>query len=579
MQDNLSEKQKKFLYILLFLSLLIRLATLGAYPLTDNTEARYAEVAQEMLASGNWIVPQLHGEKFWSKPPLSIWAASASMALLGKHEFSARLPSFLFSLLIIIIVYGLARHQRGRFFGLSTCVVLMSSVLFFVNSGALMTDAALTLGTTLSMAAFWMTIQQSSHPRGIHAYLFFAGLAIGLLAKGPVAVVLTFMPIAFWTAWKNRWQHVWTRIPWIRGLILTTVLALPWYLAAEHRSPGFLNYFLIGEHWNRFVHPGWTGDLYGSSHSHPRGTIWLFWIPAAFPWSILLPWFVFRKKRFRQALSATGHADEWTAYMVAWTLTPMVFFTFAGNILWTYVLPGLPAFSLLVAGLFSFASASPSSDDRLPSSISPLLAAGFIVPVFFAVLISAWHFYPQKNSQKYLVEAFHDLRPTMDSRLIYLFERPYSAEFYSASAAIELLHADDLYPFFQDPIQDFFAVEKRHLIHVPPELMEKLTSIGQYDEFVLLREKTDAEANPSAATPSLPTNKRQDKHHAEFCSPTGVWEMKTYWTIARKEGVQMLRNKRGMLWLVSYNGLLSAFSPLLVSDTELNCLPERRWNY
>ena len=99
-----SRRSGNLLLLLLLLAASIRLATLGCYPLTDNTEARYAEVSQEMLSTGDWITPQLHGQKYWSKPPLSIWAASASMALLGRHEFSARLPSFLFSMIIVFLI-------------------------------------------------------------------------------------------------------------------------------------------------------------------------------------------------------------------------------------------------------------------------------------------------------------------------------------------------------------------------------------------------------------------------------------------------------------------------------------------
>ena len=476
--------------LLLLLAASIRLATLGCYPLTDNTEARYAEVSQEMLASGNWITPQLHGQKFWSKPPLSIWAAAASMALFGRHEFSARLPSFLFSVVIAAIVFGLARRKGGDLFACAASMVLLSTASFFVSSGAVMTDAALVLGTTLSMGSFWLAVQDGERSHSLQTYLFFVGLAVGLLAKGPVAVVLTFMPIALWATWKKRWRQTWERLPWISGLILTAALALPWYIAAEHRTPGYLRYFIIGEHWNRYLHSGWAGDLYGSAHNQPRGMIWLFWIAAAFPWSIPACGFLFGRMRFRQSLKRLQNADDWSAYFLVWALSPMVFFTLAGNILWTYVLPGLPAFALLFATRIVTPSGSTiSCADRRPFK-GFWIPAGCLVPIGFALLIAAWHFVPYKNSQKYLVGTFRTLRSSQRSHLVYLFDRPFSAEFYSASTALQASSAEDFSAFFKDSVQDFFAVSKSHLAQIPPVCVSNLFTVGSFDNFVLFREKS-----------------------------------------------------------------------------------------
>jgi 4-amino-4-deoxy-L-arabinose transferase-like glycosyltransferase len=502
-------KSGKLLLLVFLLAASLRLMTLGCYPLTDNTEARYAQVSQEMLASGNWITPQLHAQKYWSKPPLSIWAAAASMALLGRHEFSARLPSFLFSMAIVMIVYGIARRKGGLPFAWAASMVLLSTVLFFVSSGAVMTDAALTLGTTLSMGSFWVTVQDGERSHGLHAYLFFVGLAIGLLAKGPVALVLTFMPIVLWATWKQRWRQTWKKLPWISGLMLTAVLALPWYLAAEYRTPGYLQYFIIGEHWDRFVHSGWAGDLYGSAHIQPRGMIWLFWIAAAFPWSIPACASLFGRKRFRQSLKSLRQADDWSAYFLVWALSPMIFFTLAGNILWTYVLPGLPAFALLTATRIVPAPASATSfDDRRPFK-GFWIPAGCMVPLAFALMIGIWRFVPYKNSQKYLVDTFRAQRSNQHSQLVYLFDRPFSAEFYSASTAREASNVDEFKAYFQDSVQDFFAVSRVHLPQVPPECASRLVTIGSYDNFVLLREKSAvSQTSPSINRP-LPAGRQQ----------------------------------------------------------------------
>ena len=498
------QSHRKWLVLALIVAAFIRLATLGAYPLTDNTEARYAEIAREMLISGNWITPQIDGVKFWAKPPLSIWITAGTMSLFGINEFAARLSPLLVSLLVVWLTYFLAVKQRGHDYGLAASVVLVSSVLFFISSGAVMTDSALTLGTTLSMVAFWRAMNGS----GIHAiiwgYLFFLGLAIGLLAKGPIGIVLTFIPIGIWVLWKSGWKVLWSRIPWVRGLLLTAALTLPWYLAAELRTPGFLDYFLIGEHWKRFTQPGWGGDLYGYAHNSPRGMIWLFWLMAAFPWSVFFlgSWMGTSAKR-RQILSFFHKADEWTIYLLLWAVTPMLFFTLSGNILWTYVLPGLPAFSLLLAqGWFPV---SPAYTGEAPACRRwPVVRsiAGLSTPLIFGLLVLVWSMTPVKYSQKYLISRYLVSRPNIASRLIYLYDRPYSAEFYSSGNAVKVTDPTQIEAFVGDAVQDCFAVKRKHLLGLMEKFNKKLLRLGIYDDFILLCEPK--ETMISAKTLSFP---------------------------------------------------------------------------
>ena len=358
-----------------------------------------------------------------------------------------------------------------------------------------MTDAALTLGTTLSMVAFWQAVGREGIRHRAWGYLFFVGLAIGLLAKGPVGVALTFLPLGLWVLWRRRWKDVWFKIPWIGGLLLTTVLALPWYLAAEARTPGFLDYFIIGEHWKRFTQPGWTGDLYGTAHSRPRGLIWLLWLLAAFPWSIYVigPWMTTPSK-FRGVVSKIRQADDWTAYLVLWAISPMLFFSMAGNILWTYVLPGLPALALLVSQRWLRATVSPMGDGNTAASrkIRRILALGLSTPLIFGLLIAVWLFVPFKGSQKRLVASYREHRPNANSHLIYLRNRPYSAEFYSSGEALKASAISDCQPFLKNGMRDFFAIEKKLFPTLPEDFRQRLTPVGEYDKFLLLTENSDS---------------------------------------------------------------------------------------
>ena len=272
----LTTRERRGLLLLLVAIVALRLATLGAYPLLDPTESRYAEIARKMLETGDWLVPQVdYGVPFWGKPPLSTWLSAIAMAVFGVNEFAARLPSFLLMSGCGILVYRLAALRAGADAALWALTAFAATGLVFISAGAVMTDPALAFATTLSMAGFWIAVDGHESMRRTAGYAFFLGLAAGLLAKGPVAVVLTMLPVGAWTLWTGQWRVVWTRLPWLAGTLLTVALAVPWYWAAERASPGFLDYFLVGEHWKRFVESGWKGDLYGQAHARPRGTIWL----------------------------------------------------------------------------------------------------------------------------------------------------------------------------------------------------------------------------------------------------------------------------------------------------------------
>ena len=87
----------------------------------------------------------------------------------------------------------------------------------------------------------------------------FCRVGIGLMSKGPLALVLTGFPITLWTVWNREWKNVWNSLPWIKGALLMLALSLPWYLLAERQTPGFLHYFIVGEHFQRFTVKGWQG--------------------------------------------------------------------------------------------------------------------------------------------------------------------------------------------------------------------------------------------------------------------------------------------------------------------------------
>jgi 4-amino-4-deoxy-L-arabinose transferase-like glycosyltransferase len=112
---TLTARERRWLTLAVVLLVVARLATLGAYPLMDSTESRYAEIARKMLETGQWLMPQFdYGVPFWGKPPLSTWLSAMAMAVFGVNEFAARLPSLLLLLSCGALVGGVAALRGGR---------------------------------------------------------------------------------------------------------------------------------------------------------------------------------------------------------------------------------------------------------------------------------------------------------------------------------------------------------------------------------------------------------------------------------------------------------------------------------
>jgi len=411
--------RSRWLLAALAVALAVRLATLGGYPLMDTSEARYGEIARVMRETGNWVTPQeTPGTPFWAKPPLYAWLSAASTYVFGVDEFALRLPSMLCGVGVLALcgiwTASLARRpsppaplpqagegsfgspdrpspaqrergggegagaaegssgspdrpspaqrERGGGEGLSaapllSCLILATTVLFFIGYGAVMTDPALGLSTAWMLVAFQRAVIDGSD-RVLWRYGFFVAAGLAMLAKGPVSFLYVAAPIAVWALWRGRWQAIWRALPWIGGTALCAAVCLPWYIWAEARTPGFLNYFLVGEHLLRYLQPGWTGDRYGTAHREPFGTIWAYLAGALGLWSVLLLALV-RPGRGWLARARAWFDDDGRLLALLAALVPLAVFTFAGNLIWTYVLPVLTPLAALLGLELARRSAQP----------------------------------------------------------------------------------------------------------------------------------------------------------------------------------------------------------------------------
>tara|TARA_R110002073_G_scaffold37621_7_gene108408 strand:+ start:3581 stop:5053 length:1473 start_codon:yes stop_codon:yes gene_type:complete len=316
-------------------------------PLMDFSEARYAEMARKILDYNDWITLWFTQDlPFWGKPPLAFWSVAVSFATFGINEFASRLPSLLFTLATAFLLYRWMRREHSADIGLVAATVYLASWLVVHTSGAVITDPLLTLATTMVMIGFWRAI---IHQDRTFVWIMWIGLGMGLMSKGPVALVLCGLACGAWVAMNNEWRRWWANIALFRGLALMLAIALPWYVLAELKTPGFIQYFIVGEHFLRFTETAWSGDLYGGVKDQPHGTIWVYMMVALLPFSPIVFLRLFTNRGFRALKESLKKDRSFTIYLLAWFLIPLLFFTVAQNILITYVLTVLPAAAVLIA--------------------------------------------------------------------------------------------------------------------------------------------------------------------------------------------------------------------------------------
>ncbi len=300
---------------------------LGGYRLLDPDEGRNAEVAREMRASSDYIVPRLDGLPYLDKPVLYFAAAAAAMAVLGPTEVAARLPALLATLATTALLVVVARRWWGPRAGWLAGLAFATTPLTLGYAHAAIFDSTLTLATTAAILA-----AVTERPT-----LAWGAMAVGALTKGPVALAVpavAIIPYALAAGIPLR------RFVTARGLGLFLIITLPWFEAVTSRFPTFPAYVFERETLLRFATPAF----------HRWAPVW-YYIPilalGAFPW-------VFpacsRLGQWRAAWRARRDpiARE-SLFLAAWILGPFVFFTLDQSKLPQYVLPLVPPLALAAA--------------------------------------------------------------------------------------------------------------------------------------------------------------------------------------------------------------------------------------
>jgi 4-amino-4-deoxy-L-arabinose transferase-like glycosyltransferase len=204
------------------------------------------------------------------------------------------------------------------------------------------------------------------------------------------------------------------------------------------------------------------------------------------PWSLPAIGWLLRAVTFRREDLRALVKDPWQSYLILWTITPMLFFTMAGNILATYVLPGIPAFAILLATVWR----TPVADlrtVRVPAR-QAIAATAIIAIVAIGVVAAMGSRFEAQLSQRKLVRTYEAVRASADERLVYIAKMPISADFYSRGKAILVRDPAAVQPYLENRTRDFIVVRGRGLEALPPEARARLVNVGSFGGYNLFRE-------------------------------------------------------------------------------------------
>lgn len=305
-------------------------------PLAVPDEGRYAEVGRWMLQSGDWLVPRLNGIPFFHKPPLLHWMQATSMAVFGQHVWAARLVPALNACLMMAALYLCARHWAGEGIARRAMVMLGTSLTFLAGGQYVNHDMLVATWISIAIWLFGLSFLHGERPHAGLARWGFVACALGVLSKGLIGLALPGLVISVWLIWSGQAKKM-LSFPWFSGLLIFAVLAVPWFVLAQHKFPGLSDYLFGAQQFNRYT---------GTTFNNAQG--WWFYGVALL--LLLFPWLFFVLAQVGRAAHVNASVDR-RVFNLAWVwfLAIVVFFSIPRSKLVGYILPVMPPLALLAA--------------------------------------------------------------------------------------------------------------------------------------------------------------------------------------------------------------------------------------
>ena len=320
----------------------------------DDVDSVQAQIARNMLVSGDWVTARLDGVPYLEKPALIYWAIALSYKIFGVHDWSARIPIALSALALCWVTAAFGIWAFGKRAGFYAGLCISTYVGLFLFTRVLIPDVTLTFTTALAMWSFLRAIDDEELRPRLWAFLFAASLGVGLLLKSLIAIVFPVGAAIVYLLLTRKlfsWKIL-KRLHPFTGTLVILLIAAPWHIFATLRNPpyfvftlhsgpnsyhGFLWFFFINEQLLRFLNLRYPRDY----NTVPRLYFWLFHLIWLFPWSVYLP--AVAKLSFKP-INRAGRAR---LLALCWLGFVLIFFTFSTTQEY-YSMPCYPALALLI---------------------------------------------------------------------------------------------------------------------------------------------------------------------------------------------------------------------------------------
>ena len=322
--------------------------------LMDDVDAVQAQIARNMLASGDWVTARLDGVAYLEKAPLVYWIIAIFYKIFGVYDWAARIPIALSVMALAWLTAAFGTWAFGKRAGLYAGLCMATCIGIFLFTRILIPDVTLTFTTALAMWAFLRSLdEEEPHPR-FWAFVMAASLGVGLLLKSLVGVVFPVAGALIYLFLTKQLfaLRTWQRLKPISGFFVALLIAAPWHILATLRNPpyfslslhsgpgeyhGFLWFYFINEQFLRFLNLRYPRDY----NTVPRLWFWLFHSLWLFPWSVYFPAIT------KLSYKPVDRAGRVRLLALCWTGFLLIFFTFSTTQEY-YSMPCYPALALLL---------------------------------------------------------------------------------------------------------------------------------------------------------------------------------------------------------------------------------------
>ena len=322
--------------------------------LMDDVDSVQAQIARNMLVSGDWVTARLDGVPYLEKPALIYWTIALSYKIFGVHDWSARVPIALSALALCWVTAAFGVWAFGKRAGFYAGLCIATCVGLFLFTRVLIPDVTLTFTTALAMWSFLRAIDDEEPDPRLWAFLLAASLGAGLLLKSLIAIVFPVGAAIVYLLFTRQLfsGKIWKRLHPFTGTLVILLIAAPWHILATLRNPpyfvftlhsgpnsyhGFLWFFFINEQLLRFLNLRYPRDY----NTVPRLYFWLFHLIWLFPWSVYIPAVA------QLSFKPTDRASRARLLCLCWLGFVLIFFTFSTTQEY-YSMPCYPALALLI---------------------------------------------------------------------------------------------------------------------------------------------------------------------------------------------------------------------------------------